>query len=61
MKLNGTSFEKKDDYYFNVVYANDAIHLILQLSSAFCAQVGGPKPAPFEPLDFLEVGGRSEK
>ena len=55
--MNGTSFETKDDYYFNAVIANDAILLILQLTSAFCAQVGGPKPAPFEPLDFLEVGG----
>ena len=60
LKLNGTSFETKDDYYFNDVNANDAILLIkklLQLTSAFCAQVGGPKPAPFEPLDFVEVGG----
>jgi len=23
----------------------------------FCTQVGGPKAAPFEPLDFLQVGG----
>jgi len=27
LKLNGTSFETKDDYYFNVVNANDAILL----------------------------------
>jgi len=25
LKLNGTSFETKDDYYFNAVNANDAI------------------------------------
>src|SRR6218665_1656995 len=52
-------FETKDDYYFTVVNVNnDAILLIiLQLTSAFCAQVGGPKAAPFEPLDFLQVGG----
>jgi len=31
--------------------------LILQLTSAFFSQVGGPKAAPFEPLDFLQVGG----
>jgi len=62
-----TRFETKDDYYFNVVNANDAIGLllILQLTSAIWAQVGEPKAAPFEPLDFLqsrgpfrEVGGR---
>ena len=57
MKLSGTSFETKDDYYFNVVKANDAILLILQLTSAFYAHVGGPNAALFEPLDFLEVGG----
>jgi len=54
--LAGTSFETKDDYDFNVVNANDAMLLILQLTSTFCAQVGGPKAAPFEPLDFLQVG-----
>jgi len=57
LKFNGTSFETKDDYYFNVVNANDAILLILQLTSGSGAQVGGPKAAPFEPLDFLQVGG----
>ena len=41
----------------NIVNANEAMLLILQLTSAFCAQVGGPKAAPFEPLDFLQVGG----
>jgi len=60
-KLAGTSFDTKDDYDFNVVNANEAMLLILQLKSAFCAQVGGPKAAPFEPLDFIQVGGRSEK
>ena len=35
LKLNGASFETKDDYYLNVVNASDAILLILQLSSAF--------------------------
>ena len=54
--MNGASFETKDDYYFNVVNANDAILLILQLTSSFCAQVGGPKAAPFETLDFFQVG-----
>ena len=57
LKLAGTSFETKDDYDFNVVNANEAMLLMLQLISAFCAQVGGPKAAPFEPLDFLQVGG----
>jgi len=59
LKLAGTSFETKDDYDFNVVNANDVMLLIilLQFTSAFCAQVGGPKKAPFEPLDFLQVGG----
>jgi len=46
LKLNGTNFETKDDYYVNVVNASDAIILILQLKSAFCSQVGGPKAAP---------------
>src|SRR6218665_862374 len=57
LKLAGTSFETKDDYDFNVVNANEAMLLILQLTSAFCAQVGGPKAAALEPLDFLQVGG----
>src|SRR6218665_3573402 len=57
LKLAGTSSETKDDYDFNVVNANEAMLLILQLASAFCAQVGGPKAAPFRPLDFLQVGG----
>jgi len=56
LKLAGTSFETKDDYDFNVVNANEAMLLMLQLISAFCAQVGGPKVAPFEPIDFLQVG-----
>jgi len=51
LKLNGTSFETKDDYYYNVVNANDAILLILglQLTSAFCAQVGGRRRPPLNP------------
>ena len=57
LKLAGTNSETKDDYDFNVVNANEAMLLILQLASAFCAQVGGPKAAPFGPLDFLQVGG----
>ena len=57
LKLAGTSFETKDDYDFNVDNANEAMLLILQLTSAFCAHVGGPKAAPFEPLDFLQAGG----
>ena len=56
LKLAGTSFETKDDYDFNVVNANEAMLLMLQLISAFCAQVGGPIVAPFEPIDFLQVG-----
>src|SRR6218665_3838878 len=60
LKLAGSSFETKDDNDFNVVNAKDAMLLILQLTSAFCAQVRGPKAAPFEPLDFLQVGGGSE-
>ena len=51
--MNGrpTSFETKDEYYFNVVNANDAIGLllILQLTSAICAKVGaegGPLCTP---------------
>jgi len=55
--LAGTSFETKDAYDFNVFNAKDAMLLISQLTSAFCAQVGGPKAAPFVPLDFLQVGG----
>ena len=36
LKLAGTSFETKDAYdHFNVVNANDALLLILQLTSAF--------------------------
>ena len=57
LRLAGTSFETKDNYDFNVVNANEAMLIILQLTSTFCAQVGGPKAAPFEPLDFLQVGG----
>src|SRR6218665_408247 len=57
LKLAGTSFETKDNYDFNVVNANENMLLILQLASAFCAQVGGSKAAPFGPLDFLQVGG----
>src|SRR6218665_607310 len=57
LKLAGRSFETKDDYDFNVVNANEDMLLMLQLISAFCTQVGGPKAAPFEPLDFLQVGG----
>ena len=49
LKLAGTSFETKDDYDFNVVNANEAMLLILQLTSAFCAQVRGPKAAPLNP------------
>src|SRR6218665_1730914 len=41
LKLAGTSFETIDDYDFNVVKVNEAMLLILQLTSAFCAQVGG--------------------
>ena len=47
LKLTGTSFDTKDDYDFNVVNANEAMLLILQLTSAFCSQVGGPNAAPY--------------
>jgi len=46
LKLAGTSFETKDDYDFDVVNANDAMLLILQPTSAFCAQVGGTEGGP---------------
>ena len=46
LKLAGTSFETKDDYDFNVVNASEAILLMLQLTSAFCAQVGGAEGGP---------------
>jgi len=55
--LAGTSLERKDDYDFIVVNANDVMLLILQLTSAFCAQVGGRKATLFKPLTFLQVGG----
>ena len=61
MKLNGTSFETKDDYYFNAVNANDVILLILQLTSAFCAQVGAEASPLWTPSGFLEVGGPFRK
>jgi len=61
LKLAGTSFETKDDYGFDVVNANDAMLLILQLTSAFLRTSRGAEGGPFEPLDFLQVGGRSEK
>jgi len=49
-------FETKDDYYFNVVNVNDAILLIIQLTSykCFLRTSGGPKAAPFAPLDFFK-------
>ena len=48
LKLAGTSFETKDDYDFNDVRpnANEAMLLMLQLISAFCAQVGGAEDGP---------------
>ena len=46
LKLAGTSLGTKDYYDFNVVNANEAMLLTLQLTSAFCAQV-----------DFIQVGG----
>ena len=57
LKLAGTGFETKDDNGCNVVKANEAMLLILQLTSAFCAHVGGAEGGPFGPLDFLQVGG----
>jgi len=47
--LAGTSFERQDDYDFNVVNANDVMLLILQLTSAFCAQVEGRRRPPLNP------------
>ena len=54
LKLAGTSFETKDDYDFNVVNVNDAMLLILQLTSAFYAQVGGRRRPPLNPYIFFK-------
>ena len=57
MKLAGTNFETKDDYDFNAVTANDALLLILQRIQVLLPTSRGAEGGPFEPLDFLQVGG----